>query len=123
MKFLENKSELIAILVIIGGGALLMISFGIRHSFGLYLVPISSYLNTGREVFSFAVALQVLLIGVGSPLFGAFSDKYGSGKASLLGVSFAILGLYLMANTNQTFDIILSHCQLLFYYIIFFKIK
>ena len=80
------NQNLIPILVIIGGSALLLISFGIRHSFGLYLLPISNYLNTGREVFGFAAALQVLMIGVGSPLFGALSDKYGSGKASLLGI-------------------------------------
>ena len=85
--------NLIPIFVIIGGSVLLLISFGIRHSFGLYLLPISNYLNTGREVFGFAAALQVLMIGIGSPLFGALSDKFGSGKASLLGIILAILGL------------------------------
>ena len=76
----NNKKHIIPILVILGGSALLFISFGIRHSFGMYLIPISNYLEVGREVFGFAVALQVLLIGVGSPLFGALSDKYGSGN-------------------------------------------
>ena len=67
----DIKKNITPILVIIGGGALLFIAFGIRHSFGMYLVPISNHLDVGREVFGFAVALQVLLIGVGSPLFGA----------------------------------------------------
>ena len=71
----SGKKNLIPILVIIGGSALLLISFGIRHSFGLYLLPISNYLSTGREVYGFAAALQVLMIGIGSPLFGALSDK------------------------------------------------
>ncbi len=79
--------KLIPIIVIFGGGFLLLISFGIRHSFGLYLLPITNHLNTGREVFGFAAALQVLMIGIGSPLFGALSDKFGSGKASLLGIT------------------------------------
>ena len=70
--------NLIPILVILGGGVLLLISFGIRHSFGLYLLPISNYLNTGREVFGFAAALQVLMIGIGSPVFGAISDNIKS---------------------------------------------
>ena len=73
---------------------------------GLYLLPISNYLNTGRELFGFAAALQVLMIGVGSPLFGALSDKYGSGRASLLGITFVILGLAWMSNVNSSFDII-----------------
>ena len=98
--------KLIPIFVIIGGGALLLISFGIRHSFGLYLLPITHYLNTGREVFGFAAALQVLMIGIGSPLFGALSDKFGSGKASLLGIALVILGLAWMANVQTSFDII-----------------
>jgi len=98
--------KLIPIIVIIGGGVLLLISFGIRHSFGLYLLPITNHLNTGREVFGFAAALQVLMIGIGSPLFGALSDKFGSGKASLLGIAFVILGLAWMANVQTSFDII-----------------
>ena len=71
----SSNKNLIPLLVIIGGSALLLISFGLRHSFGLYLVPVSEYLNTGRELFSFASALNVLMIGIGSPLFGALSDK------------------------------------------------
>jgi len=98
--------KLIPIFVIIGGGALLLISFGIRHSFGLYLLPVTNHLNTGREVFGFAAALQVLMIGIGSPLFGALSDKFGSGKASLLGITLVILGLAWMAKVQTSFDII-----------------
>jgi len=94
--------------VIVGGSILLLISFGIRHSSGLYLVPISNHLQTGREVFGFAVAIQFLLIGIGSPLFGAMSDKYGSGKASLSGVLLVLIGLFWMANVNTSFDIIVS---------------
>ena len=94
--------------VILGGSILLLISFGIRHSFGLYLLPISNFLGTGREVFGLASALQVLMIGIGSPLFGGLSDKIGSGKASLLGIIIALLGLLWMSNVQTSFDIIAS---------------
>ena len=60
----SSSKNLIPLLVIIGGSALLLISFGLRHSFGLYLVPVSEYLNTGRELFSFDSALNVLMIGI-----------------------------------------------------------
>ena len=100
------KQNLIPLFVIVGGSVLLLISFGIRHSMGLYLLPISNYLNTGRELFGFAAALQVLMVGVGSPIFGALSDKYGSGRASLLGITFVILGLVWMSYVNSSFDII-----------------
>ena len=101
----ENK-KLIPLLVIIGGSALLLISFGLRHSFGLYLLPITNHLNTGRELFSFASALNVLMIGVGSPIFGALSDKYGSGKASFLGIILVIISLLWMSNVDGAFSII-----------------
>jgi MFS family permease len=94
--------------VIISGCVLLLISFGIRHATGLFMVPVSDHLNTGREVFSFAVAVQFLMIGFGSPLFGAIADKYGSGKAAFCGVIILILGLYMVSNVETSFDIILA---------------
>ncbi len=102
----QLNQNFIPLMVILGGSVLLLISFGIRHSFGLYLLPISNYLSTGREVFGFAAALQVLMIGVGSPIFGAISDKYGSGKAALLGIILVIIGLAWMVNVQTSFDII-----------------
>ncbi|PPR47035.1 MAG: hypothetical protein CFH19_00811 [Alphaproteobacteria bacterium MarineAlpha5_Bin9] len=111
MKFL-NRTELIPLLVIIGGSALLLISFGIRHSMGLYLLPITEYLDTGRELFSFASALNVLVIGIGSPIFGAISDKYGSGKAALLSVIIVIISLLWMANIQSASDVIVSQALL-----------
>ena len=65
MKSFFDKSYF-SYLVILGGSVLLLISFGIRHTSGLYLVPISDHLQTGREIFGLAVAIQFLLIGIGS---------------------------------------------------------
>ena len=90
----QLNQNFIPLMVILGGSVLLLISFGIRHSIGLYLLPISNYLDTGREVFGFAAAIQVLMIGIGSPLFGAISDKYGSGRASILGIVLVIFVVY-----------------------------
>ena len=104
----NNSDNLIPVLVIIGGSLLLLISFGLRHSFGLYLIPITNHLNTGRELFSFASALNVLMIGIGSPIFGAVSDKYGSGKASLLGILLVIFSLLWMSNIQGPFSVIAS---------------
>ena len=97
-----------AALVIVGGCVLLLISFGIRHTSGLYMVPISDHLNSGREIFGFAVAIQFLMIGIGSPLFGAIADKFGSSKAALYGVILLIIGLYMMSNVQSSLEIIIS---------------
>ena len=107
MKSILNKFS-IPFYVIISGCVLLLVSFGIRHSSGLYMVPISEHLNSGREAFGFGVAVQFLMIGFGSPLFGAIADKQGSGKAALYGVILLIIGLYMMSHVNNLFDIIIA---------------
>ena len=74
-----------------------MLSFiagGITHSFGLYLIPVTEYLEVGRETFGFAFALQGFIAGAGAFIFGAISDKYGSGIASFIGAILFICLLY-----------------------------
>ena len=105
MKIFRHSST---VLVIVGGCILLLVSFGIRHSSGLYLIPISEHIQTGREVFGFAIAIQFLMIGIGSPIFGAIADKYGSSVAGLFGVIFFLIGLYMMSLVDGSFSLILS---------------
>ena len=105
MKIFRHSST---VLVIVGGCILLLVSFGIRHSSGLYLIPISEHIQTGREVFGFAIAIQFLMIGIGSPIFGAIADKYGSSVAGLFGVIFFLIGLYMMSLVEGPFLLILS---------------
>ena len=105
MKMFRHSST---VLVIVGGCVLLLVSFGLRHSSGLYLIPISEHIQTGREVFGFAIAVQFLMIGIGSPIFGAVADKYGSSVAGLYGVIFFLIGLYMMSLVDGSFLLILS---------------
>ena len=95
-------------LVIIGGCILLLVSFGIRHSSGLYLIPISEHIQTGREVFGFAIAIQFLMIGIGSPIFGAIADKYSSSVAGPIRSNFFLIGLYLMSLVEGSLLLIVS---------------
>ena len=88
------------------------ISGGITHSFGLYLIPVTEYLEVGRETFGFAFALQGFIAGAGAFIFGAISDKYGSGIASFIGAILFIVGLILFANVGSSTDIIISQCMI-----------
>ena len=101
-----SQKNLILFLVVFGAFMITFISGGIQHSFGLYLIPITEYLNIGRETFGFAFALQVFISGLGAFLFGALSDKFGSGIAAFLGGILFIIGLIWFANTHSSFDII-----------------
>ncbi len=65
------------VLVWLGIG-ILIICLGIRQSFGIFMMPISDYFQTGREFFSFAIALQNLLFGVFQPFVGMASDRWGA---------------------------------------------
>ena len=44
--------------ILFSASALVTISLGIRQSMGLFLGPISIDLGAGREMFSFAIAMQ-----------------------------------------------------------------
>ncbi|RJX70990.1 MFS transporter [Vibrio sinensis] len=82
------------ILVWLGIG-ILIISLGIRQSFGIFMMPISDHFQTGREFFSFAIALQNLLFGVFQPFVGMASDRWGSKRILIIGSISYALGLYL----------------------------
>ncbi len=84
-------------LVIATGGTIIAISMGIRQSFGLFLSPISADLGTGREVFSFTIALLNLLWGLTAPMAGAIADRWGPVWIVTAGAALYALGLVLMA--------------------------
>lgn len=95
--------------VIMGCGALvLMLSSGMRQSFGLFLHPISAELGWGREVFALAVALLTLLMGAATPFMGALADRYGSGRVILLGGALWALGLSWMPHAGSPLAITLA---------------
>jgi MFS family permease len=81
-------------LVVLACGCLIMtISFGIRAGFGLFLQPMSLEYGWGREVFSFAIALQNLMWGALGALAGGFADRFGPGRVVAAGAICYILGL------------------------------
>jgi MFS family permease len=81
------------LVVLACGCAIMTISFGIRAGFGLFLQPISLEHGWGREVFSFAIALQNLMWGALGAVAGGFADRFGPGRVVALGAVCYILGL------------------------------
>jgi len=80
--------------VVLACGAIIMlISFGIRAGFGLFLQPISLEYGWGREVFSFSIALQNLMWGALGALAGGFADRYGPARVVAAGAVCYVLGL------------------------------
>jgi MFS family permease len=87
-------------IVVICGGIILLLSFGIRSSFGIFLQPISIDLNWSREVFAFSLALQNLLWGLSQPFAGIIADRFGAGRVIVVGGLFYAVGTSLMAFTS-----------------------
>ncbi len=85
------------ITILIAGAYLVTVTLGIRQAFGLFLVPVSQDLGTGLQIFSLAIAMQNLVWGLSSPLFGALADRIGAWKVAALGAFIYTLGLLLMA--------------------------
>ncbi|HSA82764.1 MAG TPA: MFS transporter, partial [Geminicoccaceae bacterium] len=86
-----------AVLAIACGSLILLLSFGIRSGFGLFLQPMSLDLAWGREVFAFAMALNNLIWGASQPFVGMVADKWGSGRTLAGGALGYALGIWLMA--------------------------
>ncbi len=79
--------------VLVAGSIILLVSFGIRASFGVFQIPIADDFGWPRADFSTAIAIQNLAWGIGQPIFGAIAEKFGTRKAIVLGVLLYAIGL------------------------------
>ena len=83
--------------IVLFGGLIVTLAMGVRHTFGLFLSPVSQELGWGREVFALAIAVQNLLWGAFQPITGMLADRWGGRRALLWGALCYVLGLALMA--------------------------
>ena len=81
--------------VLIGGCFIILISFAIRASFGVFQIPIAEEFGWLRADFSMAIAIQNLAWGIGQPIFGAMAEKFGDRRALVLGALTYAIGLSL----------------------------
>lgn len=81
--------------VLIVGCIIVMVSFAVRASFGVFQIPIAEEFGWLRAEFSLAIAIQNLAWGIGQPLFGAFAERLGDRLAIILGGMMYAVGLVL----------------------------
>lgn len=93
---------------ILFGALIVVLSMGIRQSFGLYLQPISQALSAGREAFGMAIALQNLCFGLVQPLVGLLADRIGPRRVLVAGGLLYALGLLLTARSSSPLALNLS---------------
>lgn len=83
--------------VLICGAAIVTLSMGIRHGFGLWLQPMTTERGWTRETFAFAMAVQNLAWGLCGPLAGGLADRFGAYRVLLVGAVLYGAGLATMA--------------------------
>ncbi len=81
--------------VLIAGCLVILVSFAIRASFGVFQIPVASEFGWPRAEFSLAIAIQNLAWGIGQPIFGAIAEKIGDRKAIIMGAVTYAAGLVL----------------------------
>ncbi|MBZ0128496.1 MAG: MFS transporter [Rhodobacteraceae bacterium] len=81
--------------VLIGGCVIILVSFSIRASFGVFQIPIAQEFGWLRADFSMAIAIQNLAWGIGQPIFGALAERFGDRRALILGALVYAAGLVL----------------------------
>ena len=85
--------------VLIVSCAIIVVSFAVRASFGVFQIPIAEEFGWLRAEFSLAIAIQNLAWGIGQPIFGAMAEKIGDRRAIVIGSIVYALGLLLSANS------------------------
>ena len=87
--------------VVVGCGCLIaMLSFGPRSAVGQFLTPMSLDYGWGRDIFSFALAIQNLLWGAFQPFAGGVADRYGAVRVLWAGAIAYAAGLALMSQAT-----------------------
>ena len=79
------------------GAAIVTLSMGIRHGFGLWLQPITQAQGWTRETFAFALAIQNLAWGCFGIFAGMVADRFGAFRVLIVGALLYGLGLAGMA--------------------------
>ena len=91
-KFITSKKALVTL---IAASIVVIISLGIRQTFGLFFFDFNIDLDISISHFGFVLGLQLLLWGIFSPLFGIITDKYGGAIAIFIGFVFYLLAILL----------------------------
>ncbi|WP_415404875.1 MFS transporter [Tateyamaria sp. SN3-11] len=90
--------------VLIVGCVIIMVSFAVRASFGVFQIPIAEEFDWARAEFSMAIAIQNLAWGIGQPIFGAIAEKIGDRKSIVMGALVYVAGLVLSAASTTPLE-------------------
>jgi predicted MFS family arabinose efflux permease len=100
--------RLSAVQVLVCGAAIVTLSMGIRHGFGLWLQPITQAQGWTRETFALALAIQNLSWGVFGIFAGMAADRFGAFRVLAAGAVLYAFGLAGMALSTSSLGFALT---------------
>ena len=92
-----NPPKLSMFQVLACGAAIVTLSMGTRHGFGLWLLPITQEMGWTRQSFALAIAIQNLSWGLIGIFAGMVADRFGAFRVLIGGAVLYGLGLAGMA--------------------------
>ena len=98
-KFIQNKTALIALL---SACCIILVSMGLRQTFGLFFNVFEEALSVSRTEFGLAIGIQMFMWGLTAPLFGFVADKLGGNKAVFIGFIIFGLGIFFLYSGPNT---------------------
>jgi MFS family permease len=107
-KFIPNR---MALIVLLSACSIILISMGLRQTFGLFFKAFEEGIGSTRTEFGLAIGIQMLFWGIFAPIFGFLADKFGGSKAVFIGFIIFGLGIYMLyagPNTGIYFQISLG---------------
>jgi predicted MFS family arabinose efflux permease len=104
----NSAPQLSMVRVLLCGAAILTISMGIRHGFGLWLQPVTQSQGWSRETFAFAIAIQNLTWGVAGIFAGMIADRFGAFRVIMGAACLYALGLVGMSQATTPTVLTLS---------------
>ena len=90
------------------GALIVTLSMGVRHGFGLWLLPITQTHGWPRETFSVAIAVQNLAWGLLGIVAGMAADRFGAMRVVMAGGLLYLLGLSGMALATEGWQFTLA---------------
>jgi MFS family permease len=91
---MQSKAPLYTPILLVGC-FIILVSFAVRASFGVFQIPIAEGFGWLRAEFSLAIAIQNLAWGIGQSIFGAIAERVGDRMAIILGAVMYAAGLVL----------------------------
>lgn len=109
---MQSKAPLFTPVLLVGC-FIIVVSFAVRASFGIFQIPIADGFGWLRSEFSLAIAIQNLAWGIGQPIFGVIAERVGDRKAIILGALMYAAGLVLSSfaispQAHQMYEILVG---------------